>query len=180
AGQSDLRLDHLTLGDNARITFAPGVSSWRVYAKQASIGQGVVIDGRGAAGAAGAPGIDRKDAAKDCDDGRAGGNGAPGTSGGKGVDLNLWLGVDSLGSLAIQTDGGVGGDGGKGGRGQDGGKVNRCDGPKGGAGGKGGIGGAGGQGGAVDFTYAALGKSTSLAERISISSRGGAADRKST
>src|SRR5690606_25119554 len=130
AGQSDLRLDHLTLGDNARITFAPGVSSWRVYAKQASIGQGVVIDGRGAAGAAGAPGIDRKDAAKDCDDGRAGGNGAPGTSGGKGVDLNLWLGVDSLGSLAIQTDGGVGGDGGKGGRGQDGGKVNRCDGPK--------------------------------------------------
>jgi hypothetical protein len=173
AAQSDLRLDRLTLGDNARITFAPGVTSWRVYAKQASIGQDVVIDGRGAAGATGAAGLDRDDAAKDCDDGRAGGSGAPGLPGGKGVDLNLWWGIETLGSLAIQADGGAGGAGGRGGRGQDGGKVNRCDGPRGGAGGEGGDGGAGGSGGAVAFSFAPSGKAASLTDRITVSSQGG-------
>ena len=78
--QSDLRLDHLTLGDNARVTFAPGVSSWRVYAKQASIGQNVMIDGRGADGAIGSVGAERSGRAKACEEGRAGGNGSVGAS----------------------------------------------------------------------------------------------------
>lgn len=173
AAQSDLRLDHLTVGDNARITFAPGVTSWRVYAKQATIGQNVVIDGRGAAGAAGENGVDRSGDAKDCEDGRSGGNGAAGGVGGDGVAMTLWLGVESLGSLAIQTDGGAGGNGGKGGKGQNSGKVNRCDGPHGGAGGNGGVGGSGGKGGAVAFTSFAVGKSASAADRVRISSSGG-------
>ena len=174
AAQSDLRLDHLTVGDNARITFAPGVSSWRVYAKQASIGQNVVIDGRGAAGPDGENGIDRSGDAKDCEAGRPGGNGVAGGVGGDGVAMTLWLGIESLGNLAIQTDGGAGGNGGKGGKGQNSGKVNRCDGPHGGAGGNGGAGGSGGKGGAVAFTSFATAKTAaSAAERVRISSSGG-------
>lgn len=169
--QSDLRLDHLTLGDNARITFAPGVSSWRVYAKQASIGQNVVIDGRGADGIAGNAGAERSGRAKACEEGRAGGNGGMGASGGNGVSMTLWWGVESLGSLAIQADGGSGGAGGVGGRGQEGGAVNRCTGASGGAGGVGGAGGNGGKGGDVVFSY--FGKSAG--DKIRISSVGGSA-----
>lgn len=175
AAQSDLRLDHLTLGDNARVVFAPGVGSWRVYAKQAAIGQNVVIDGRGVAGAAGVNGIDRADAAKDCEDGRAGGNGGAGGVGGAGVALDLWWGVESLGSLNIQTEGGAGGAGAKGGRGQDAGRVNLCAGPRAGDGGVGGVGGSGGKGGAVALSYLPATKAANLAERIRIGSAGGAA-----
>ncbi len=173
AAQSDLRLDHLTLGDNARIAFAPGVSNWRVYAKQASIGQNVVIDGRGAVGAAGKPGAAREGKAKSCEDGRAGGTGEAGGTGGNGVALNLWWGVETLGSLAIQADGGNGGNGGNGGRGQDSGSVNYCEGPHGGQGGAGGRAGDGGKGGDVVLSYFAGAKAGTVSERIRISSVGG-------
>lgn len=178
--QSDLRLDHLTLGDNARVVFAPGVGSWRVYARQAAIGKGVVIDGRGVAGAGGVNGIDRAEAAKDCEDGRAGGNGGAGAVGAAGVALDLWWGIESLGSLNIQTDGGAGGVGARGGRGQDAGRVNLCAGPRAGDGGIGGVGGSGGKGGSVTFSYSAADKNSTakaatLAERIRISSAGGVA-----
>jgi hypothetical protein len=171
--QSDLRLDHLALGDNARITFAPGVSSWRVYARQATIGQNVVIDGRGAAGGLGAAGAERSGRAKSCDEGRAGGSGGAGVGGGNGVGMSLWWGVETLGSLTIQADGGAGGNGGAGGRGQDGGPANFCEGGRGGAGGIGGAGGAGGKGGDVTLAYFAGAKAASYGERIRISTRGG-------
>lgn len=168
--QSDLRLEHLTLGDNARITFAPGVSSWRVYAKQASIGQNVVIDGRGADGVAGSAGAARSGQAKACEDGRAGANGGTGAGGGNGVDMTLWWGVEKLGSLNILSGGGNGGAGGAGSRGQDAGAVNRCEGPAGGAGGNGGVGGNGGRGGAVGLTYFA---GAAIGDKIRISNAGG-------
>ncbi len=173
--QSDLRLDHLTLGDNARVTFAPGVSSWRVYAKQASIGQNVMIDGRGADGAIGSVGAERSGRAKACEEGRAGGNGSVGASGGNGVSMTLWWGVETLGSLNIQSGGGIGGVGGTGGRGQDGGAANYCEGGKGGAGGNGGAGGSGGKGGDIALTYFASPKVGTVGERIRIGTLGGAA-----
>jgi hypothetical protein len=168
--QSDLRLDHLTLGDNARITFAPGVGSWRVYAKQVSIGQNVVIDGRGADGAAGSAGLARTGEAKDCEEGRAGANGGVGGSGTNGVDMSLWWNVEKLGSLSIQAGGGNGGAGGAGSRGQNAGAVNRCEGPAGGVGGNGGIGGSGGKGGAIGLTYFGA---AALGEKVRIVNSGG-------
>lgn len=48
--QQELILDKLRIGDGARISFAPGVNTWRVHARLASIGKNVVIDGRGTPG----------------------------------------------------------------------------------------------------------------------------------
>jgi hypothetical protein len=175
AVQSDLRLDRLTIGDNAQIRFEEGVSRWRVDAKRVSVGNNVVIDGRGAAGGNGANGVAYKDAAKDCTDGAAGGTGAAGGAGGNGVALVLWWGVEQIGSMKIMVDGGAGGNGGQGGRGQDAGKVNRCNGPDGGAGGPGGSGGNGGKGGAIALSYFdAAGKGLAgLHDRLGISTAGG-------
>lgn len=173
--QSDLRLERLTIGDNASIRFAEGVSRWRVEAKHVDVGSNVVIDGRAGNGGRGADGLPPKGQARDCYPGEQGAAGAPGAVGGSGVALVLWWGIDSLGSAKLLTDGGIGGAGGAGGPGQNGGKVNRCAGPQGGSGGIGGNGGAGGKGGDVSLSYYdASGKNQlSLGERLSISASGG-------
>ncbi len=174
AEQSDLRLDRLAIGDNAQIKFAEGVSRWRVAAKHVSVGNNVVIDGRGASvstvAAAGAGFAER---AKDCDPGATGKSGATGAAGGNGVNFVFWWGVDSWGSAKFLTDGGNGGNGGAGGRGQDGGKVNRCNGPAGGAGGSGGAGGNGGKAGDIALSYFDAAKGASVKERLTISAGGG-------
>lgn len=176
AAQSDLRLDKLSIGDNAQIRFAEGVQRWRVDAKQVSVGNNVSIDGRGAPGQSGQNGTLGGGMPKDCVDGASGGDGAAGARGGDGVALVFWWGVDEFGSMNIRTDGGSGGDGGKGARGQDGGRTNRCNGPKGGAGGAGGAGGSGGNGGAIALNYfAASGKTPAWEQRLAISAGGGAA-----
>lgn len=173
--QSDLRLDRLSIGDGAQIHFAPGVSRWRVAAAHVSIGDRVLIDGRGSAGAAGANGGSASGPAKDCNNGSpgvAGGDGAPGSNG---VGLVFWWGVDALGDLKILTDGGAGGSGGNGGRGQDAGGANLCAGPDGGRGGRGGNGGAGGRGGDVALGYFNAGAkgAPSLRDRLAISAAAG-------
>lgn len=174
AEQSDLRLDRLIIGDNAQVRFADGVGRWRVEAKQARIGNNVVIDGRGAQGAAGTAGGDFSERAKDCDAGAKGKPGAAGSPGGDGVELAFWWGVESWGSAKLLTDGGAGGRGGPGGHGQDGGKVNRCSGPAGGDGGQGGAGGSGGKAGDVTLSYFdASGKGVAVSERLAVNSGGG-------
>ncbi|MFT3929676.1 MAG: hypothetical protein QM709_05170 [Spongiibacteraceae bacterium] len=173
--QSDLRLDRLSIGDNAQVKFAEGVGRWRVAAKHVSIGNNVVIDGRGAsASSAVAASGAAMERAKDCEPGAAGKAGAAGASGGGGVNLVFWWGVDSWGSAKFLADGGNGGNGGNGGRGQDGGKVNRCNGPAAGAGGVGGSGGAGGKSGDVTLNYYdANGKGAALKDRLVVSAAGG-------
>jgi len=173
--QSDLRLDRLSLGDNAQIRFAEGVARWRVEAKHVSVGNNVLIDGRGAAGAAGQKGADTPGRARDCEQGLAGGAGGAGGNGGSGVSLVFWWGIDALGSVKLLTDGGSGAAGAAGGRGQDAGRANLCPGPGGGSGGAGGAGGAGGKGGDVVLNYFdANGKGLpSLNDRLTISSVGG-------
>lgn len=176
AEQSDLRLDRLSIGDNAQVKFAEGVGRWRVAAKHVSIGNNVVIDGRGASAATVAATAigDASARAKDCEPGAAGKAGAAGAAGGNGVNLVFWWGIDSWGSARLITDGGAGGAGSNGGKGQDGGKVNRCNGPVAGAGGMGGIGGAGGKPGDVMLSYFdAAGKNAALKEHLAISAAGG-------
>lgn len=166
-----LVLDHLEIGDAAHIRFAPGVAVWRVQAKTASIGSGVVIDGRGAAGEAGVSGVSAGDCKSQLD-GQAGAHGAPG---GDGVSMRLQLGLQSLGSLKIMSSGGGGGAGGSGGDGAD--NSDDCPGEKGGNGGAGGDGGAGGNAGDVTVLYQVLsGKLEPLdvARRIKISAEAGA------
>lgn len=172
---SDLRLEKLTLGDGAKVQFAPGVSRWRVEAKHVNIGDNVVIDGRGADAAAGVDAAAFTGRAKDCEPGAQGRTGGAGGAGGRGVALELWWGVESLGKAKLLTDGGAGGAGGAGGLGQDGGKVNRCTGPAAGSGGDGGAGGAGGASGELVLNYFdASGKGLALGDRLSVSAAGGA------
>lgn len=173
--QSDLRLEKLTIGDGAKVQFAPGVNRWRVEAKRVNVGDNVVIDGRGAAASAGVDATPFEARAKDCEPGAQGRAGGIGGAGGSGVALELWWGVESLGHAKLLTDGGTGGNGGAGGAGQDGGKVNRCSGPAAGSGGDGGAGGAGGVGGALALSYFdASGKGLALGDRLSVSATGGA------
>jgi len=148
-----LQLQRLELQDGAVISFAPGISRALIHAERAVIGKGVRIDATGSAGAVGAAGSHWTDAAATCEPGKAGGDGAVGDNGANAVDLIVELGVERIGSLRIDADGGVGGKGGSGGDGQRGGDIDRCYGKNGGDGGNGGLGGTGGNGGAVTLRY---------------------------
>lgn len=174
--QQTLQLDSLVLGDGAQIKFAPDVSRWQVTAARVLVGEGVVIDGRGVAGAAGLSGADAPGRAKDCENGIVGAKGGAGAAGARGVDLSLSWGIAQLGSLQIVSDGGAGGPGGSGGRGQLGGDINKCRGGDGGAGGEGAAGGNGGSAGELSLVYWPVGDKvdmTAIARRVSVSAAGG-------
>lgn len=141
------------LGDGATLMLPEGVAHWRWEVDRAEIGNGVRIQGVGAAGSVGAAGKDRGGRSASCRDGAAGGAGIAGGAGGAGADIDLRLGLAALGSLTIEVPGGNGGAGGHGGRGQDGGDARTCPGGDGGAGGAGGDGGVGGDGGEVRVRY---------------------------
>ena len=166
--QQELVLENLRIGDGARITFSSAVAGWRVQARHAYIGKGVVIEGSGSAGAAGEAGEN----ASTCSDGMAGEHGGGGSDG---VEIRLQLGIESLGDMQILANGGNGGDGGAGGDGADAGAA--CEGDFTGNGGDGGEGGEGGRGGDVTVLYQVLAKGVSgddLIQRILISIEGGA------
>jgi len=150
---AEARFSTWRLGDGATLILPEGVAQWRWQVERAEIGEGVRILGAGSNGAAGADGEDRRGRAPSCGDGAAGGTGAAGGGGGAGANLDLRVGIATLGSLAIEVPGGHGGAGGAGGRGQDGGHARTCPGGDGGDGGAGGAGGAGGDGGTVRVRY---------------------------
>ncbi len=169
--QQELILDTLRIGDDAHISFAPGVGGWRVHARQAYIGKNVVVDGRAQSGANGAAGI----SAPVCDEFVDGQAGESGEAGGDGVEIRFQLGLESLGSLQLLS---AGGDGGQGGAGGDGADMNsKCGADVAGEGGNGGDGGEGGRGGDITFLYQNLSKTESgdsMVSRISINADGGA------
>ena len=174
--EAEISLQRLVLGDGARIEFSDEVADWRLNARHVSVGQNVVIDGRGRAGEPGRAGLSYEEPAATCEDGAAGGAGSAGGPGGKGVDLSLNLGIARIGSLRVLTDGGPGGAGGPGGKGQHGGDISKC---RAGAGGRGGMGGPGGPGGAAgDLTlvYRPLGslETTAVLRAMELSAAGGA------
>lgn len=154
-GEPVLHLQRLVLEDGATLRMAPGLGRLQLQAEQAWIGKGVRILARGEDAAAGAPGTAAM-AVTGCVDGRDGGAGGAGMSGGQGVDLQLLLGLQSFGSLLLDSRGGAGGSGGDGGAGSDGSSDDRCAGGHGGAGGAGGDGGTGGRGGEVVLRYWSL------------------------
>ncbi len=158
AAETDLVLDSLAVGDNARITFADGVEQWRLTVKRAVIGRGVTIDGRGSNGANGRDGISAEGVADECENGLPGQPGSGGLNGGDAVAIDLQLGIAAIGSLNVLAGGGSGGIGGAGGNGQNGGPPGYCRGGDGGAGGPGGAGGNGGRGANVAVNYWAVGE----------------------
>lgn len=166
--QQELVLENLRIGDGAKITFSSAVAGWRVQARHAYIGKGVVIDGSASAGELG----DSESAAPACTSGNAGGNGG---DGGDGVEIRLQLGIEALGDMHLLSNGGNGGDGGAGGDGAD--VSENCDGAPAGEGGNGGDGGEGGRGGDITILYQVLSKgqvNDDIAARIQLASEGGA------
>ena len=174
--EAELRIDRLVLGDNAVIRFAPSVRRWLVDAKKADIGSGVLIDGRGLAGASGQAGASQTGQAKDCSDGKSGADGSKGQRGQSAVNIYIRAGIASLGDLRIQADGGNGGAGGRGGSGQMGGDINYCRGGAGGDGGNGGPGAPGGNGGKVDLVLWPVSSSLdmlAIRRAVKVSNKGG-------
>lgn len=151
ANQAKLSLDKLTIDDKAQIQLADDVDVWRVDAKEASIGYGVVITGRGESGRDGANGVSHREADQ-CQTGKAGGDGLMGVSGEAGSSIHWALGVVSFGSVSIDLSGGKGGAGGNGGDGQNVPDFPQCT-ASGGDAGSGGAGGNGGKGGSFRFHY---------------------------
>ena len=153
--QQFMQLQSLSIGDNARIEFADGISQWQLRADNTEIGFNVVIDGSGSEGVEGLAGDDAGGKAKSCRNGQRGKTGGDGSNGANGVTMRLQLGLVSLGSLQVIGDGGAGGAGGRGGAGQDAGKFksNCKEAPNGGAAGAGGSGGNGGAAGSITVSY---------------------------
>lgn len=144
------------LGDGATLVLPAGPEQWRLQVDRARIGQGVRILGRGTAGADGKAGASLAGSAAACHAGRPGGAGLAGDPGSAGASLDLSLGIEALGSLAVDLSGGAGGQGGIGGNGENGGAAQQCSGGDGGAGGNGGDGGDGGSGGNAHIRYSFL------------------------
>ncbi|MAT50883.1 MAG: hypothetical protein CMK32_06845 [Porticoccaceae bacterium] len=159
---TNLSVDKLVIGDKAVIRFAPGVTHWELLAKDATIGYGVVIDGRGSDGADGAAGTSYDEAADACRSGKSGSGGDAGEPGARGIDIYLGMDVRKIGGLEVISDGGDGGAGGQGGQGQQAGKILNCNPAKGGNGGSGGQGGDGGDGGNVVVSLNPLNEKTGL------------------
>jgi len=152
-GVPQLQLQRLELQDGAVISFAAGIKRALIHAEHVVIGKGVRIDATGTNGVTGAAGSRWLEPAPACEQGKDGGNGGVGGAGDGAIDLIVELGVERIGSLRIDANGGVGGKGGDGGDGQRGGNIERCYGKDGGNGGNGGDGGIGGNGGAVTLRY---------------------------
>ena len=173
--EANARFDAWILGDGATLVLPPGAEQWRLQVDRATIGQGVHIVGRGAPGANGQAGESIPGRADACHAGHPGGAGNPGNPGAGGAALDLNLGIDKLGSLAIDVSGGAGGQGGAGGRGQDGGIAQQCSGGDGGAGGDAGDGGDGGNGGSARVRYSYLSDQSTPADiPVTVVSEGGA------
>ena len=174
--QRQLHLQKFIVGDKAVIQFADNVTYWDMSADDVEIGQEVVIDGRGKAGATGATVAVSSVRADDCKNGASGTSGAPGAAGANGVDIQMRLTISKLGSMKIDVSGGRGGAGGDGAKGQQGGLAKSCDPTSGGNGGDGGQGGNGGNGGKLIVSLSSSTGTQSLmaiSHQIQVDAEGG-------
>lgn len=162
----NIRTDLWKMEDRSTIVVPVSIGSLSIFAEKATIGKGVRIIGRGSDGRNGRNG----------ENGR-GYNGTDGERSQDGVDVNLSVGFQSLGSLEIIAHGGAGGKGGNGGKGVPGGKASCTHGGYNGwQGGNGGNGGDGGNGGNVHLEYWLVGDAQPVQEpSIAINVRGGKA-----
>ncbi len=161
--QSVLKLQKLSIGDNATIRFSEDLDHWFVEALETQIGDNVTIDGVGSSGVNGEDGAEWTTEALNCGVGRPGAKGGSGTHGENGIRIQMRLGLTKFGALAIDTSGGHGGKGGHGASGQNAGQEANCDQADGGDGGQGGNGGNGGDAGSVRVSLWDASTSTKIA-----------------
>ena len=158
----NLRVDNWVMEDGSTIRIPGDVCgeedcTWRIQATKATIGSDVRILGVGKNGLdGGRPGGAGSSATGRGNDGGHGGEGNGGLPAGNGVDIDITMGLASIGDLLIDVrggDGGHGADGGPGGSGTRGGCSCNCDGGRGGNGGRGGAAGPGGDAGNIQVQY---------------------------
>jgi hypothetical protein len=154
----ELLIDTLIMLDSSRIKLNSDDPENAIRATFAMIGTACVIDGRGANGMFGKPGMNGRAATGPCRDGYNARHGYRGHDGRPGVNLYLYLEkIIVNGNLIIDLAGGNGGDGGNGGEGGGGSPGTlHCTGGDGGKGGDAGSGGNGGSGGTLTFGGADL------------------------
>ncbi len=148
-------IQRLVMGDNS-ILRVRGTEAWDVDIEEAVFGDNCLWDLRGADGADAPQDRPRtRGQSKHCKDGNEGREGREGGRASDGVDLDLTIGLESLGGWTIDASGGRGGDGGPGGKGGKGGagKFGCAYSGDGGRGGRGGHGGRGGDTGQVRVRY---------------------------
>ena len=158
----NMRVDHWMMEDGSTITIPSNVCgeedcTWVIRAKTAVFGSNVRILGVGQKGLSGdSPGSTGAHATKSGGNGGHGGAGSKGLPGKSGVNIDITMGLASIGDLLIDVgggDGGNGADGGAGGSGGQGGCSCNCDGGRGGNGGPGGPAGPGGDAGNIRLSY---------------------------
>lgn len=158
----DLRVNNWVMEDGSTIRIpsdvcGEGDCTWKIQATKATFGSGVRILGVGKKGLAGdSPGPSGAPANKSGGNGGHGGAGSGGLPGGDGIDIDITMGLVSIGDLLIDVRGGDGGngmDGGPGGPGGQGGCSCSCRGGRGGNGGPGGPAGPGGDAGNIRLSY---------------------------
>ena len=164
-----MTLSSLTLGDNAIISFAQGVTQWQLRAESAVIGKNVVIDASGLTGKEGVAGSSlAQPQAEACRHGVSGNDGTPGGHGGDGLSVRIQLGIQAIGQLTIKASGGAGGNGGNGGNGQAAGESKSCrTTPRGGNAGMAGNGGNGGSAGDISVTAWVIGSQLNIERALS-------------
>ena len=158
----NLRVNEWVMEDRSTISIPSDVCgeddcTWVVEATMATFGSDVRIVGVGVDGMdGGRPGDAGADAGGRGNRGGNGREGNAGLPGGNGVNVDITMGLVSIGNLLIDVSGGEGGqgaNGGSGGAGSRGGCSCICDGGRGGNGGRGGAAGSGGDAGNIRVSY---------------------------
>lgn len=157
-----LRVNNWVMEDNSTIRIPSDVCgeedcAWVIQAATATFGSGVRILGVGEKGLdGGRPGGAGANATGRGNNGSHGGEGNGGLPGDNGVNIDITMGLASMGDLLIDVSGGAGGDGadgGPGGSGSRGGCSCNCGGGRGGNGGRGGSAGSGGDAGNIEVSF---------------------------
>ncbi len=149
--------NNFTMGDNSTLILKRNLI---LRAFSSLFGNNCLIEGSGAAQAAnGADQTHVPAQAGQLDAGYNGWDGGNGQTGQAGFNVDFHLGIHSIGSLLIRSNGGHGGNGGRGGIGGQGGGATCLGGPggSGGHGGKGGRAGWGGPSGQIKFQWSPIG-----------------------
>ena len=165
-----IQVERWIMEDGAIMELDDEVSGLEIRAQEVTIGGNVTIRAGGVDGQPGEAGVTPGGGVSLCSSGRTGGPGGNGGEGRRGRDVDIVMGVVSIGGLFVDVGGGRGGDGGAGGVGQRGARGScqmqlgncGCNGGRGGRGGRGGNAASGGDGGRVTIRYWPLSEDTSI------------------
>lgn len=146
-------VENWIMEDNSTLVIDSRIKTWSLTANIARFGKKVRVVAIGSNAKSGKSGKNGVSRGSTCRYGGGGDDGENGGHGDDGVNLELSFDLESVGSMTINTTGGIGGVGGKGGNGYNGGKADCGKACRGGDGGHAGDGGHGGMGGNAGLVY---------------------------